>query len=80
MIGGPQHFPTLVYPFFFWMSFQVALRTLFLHHLLCALLVGFVFYNTANDANQMFNHLKFCVGYVLFHTYTNIMMPVLVCE
>ncbi|EEB10447.1 ABC transporter, putative [Pediculus humanus corporis] len=55
-----------------------SMKILLLHHIFCGLMVGAVFYNTANDGYQMFNHLKFCVGYILFHTYTNVMLPVLV--
>ncbi|KAL0270444.1 UNVERIFIED_CONTAM: hypothetical protein PYX00_007858 [Menopon gallinae] len=53
------------------------LKILFVHHLACGLLFGWVFFKSANDAYQMFNHMKFCVGYVLFYTYTHVMMPVL---
>ncbi|CAB3259678.1 unnamed protein product [Arctia plantaginis] len=50
----------------------------FVHHVMCGLLVGVCFWNMANDGTQMFNHLKFCVGLVIFFAYTQIMVPVLV--
>lgn len=50
------------------------------HHVMCGLLMGLCFFNMANDGTQMFNHLKMCVGIVLFFAYTQIMAPVLVCE
>ncbi|XP_037302867.1 ATP-binding cassette sub-family G member 1 isoform X2 [Manduca sexta] len=48
------------------------------HHILCGLLIGICFFNMANDGAQMFNHLKLCVGLVIFFAYTQIMIPVLV--
>ncbi|XP_037974252.2 ATP-binding cassette sub-family G member 4 [Plutella xylostella] len=48
------------------------------HHVMCGLLMGLCFFNMANDGTQMFNHLKMCVGIVLFFAYTQIMAPVLV--
>ncbi|XP_045495514.1 ATP-binding cassette sub-family G member 1 [Colias croceus] len=49
-----------------------------IHHIGCAVLVGVCFFNMANDGTQMFNHLKMCVGLVIFFVYTQIMVPVLV--
>ncbi|OWR43521.1 putative ABC transporter [Danaus plexippus plexippus] len=49
-----------------------------IHHVMCAVLVGICFFKTANDGAQMFNHLKMCVGLVIFFAYTQIMVPVLV--
>ncbi|XP_015590801.1 ATP-binding cassette sub-family G member 1 [Cephus cinctus] len=48
------------------------------HYLLCGLAVGIVFYNRAQDGSQMFNHLKFCIGVIIFFAYTHLMVPVLV--
>nr|ASS36030.1 ABCG4 [Samia ricini] len=48
------------------------------HHIMCGVLIGICFFNMANDGSQMFNHLKLCVGLVIFFTYTQIMVPVLV--
>ncbi|CAH0584125.1 unnamed protein product [Chrysodeixis includens] len=50
----------------------------FIHHVMCGVLVGICFFNMANDGTQMFNHLKLCVGLVIFFAYTQIMVPVLV--
>ncbi|CAH0398650.1 unnamed protein product [Chilo suppressalis] len=49
-----------------------------IHHVMCGLLIGACFFNMANDGTQMFNHLKMCVGLVIFFAYTQIMVPVLV--
>lgn len=70
------------YPAYFTIrfNFQVAIQIQFAHSLLCGLLVGIVFYGAAADAEQFFGHVKLCVGVVLYHTYTNLMLPVLVCE
>ncbi|KAL4713588.1 hypothetical protein ACJJTC_005073 [Scirpophaga incertulas] len=51
-----------------------------LHHIMCGFLIGMCFFNMANDGTQMFNHLKMCVGLVLFFAYTQIMVPVLICK
>ncbi|KAJ8713344.1 hypothetical protein PYW07_013714 [Mythimna separata] len=50
----------------------------FIHHVMCGVLIGTCFFNMANDGTQMFNHLKLCVGLVIFFAYTQIMVPVLV--
>ncbi|XP_063363293.1 ATP-binding cassette sub-family G member 4 [Cydia amplana] len=49
-----------------------------IHHVMCGVLIGLCFLNMANDGTQMFNHLKMCVGLVIFFAYTQIMVPVLV--
>ncbi|XP_059053888.1 ATP-binding cassette sub-family G member 1 [Achroia grisella] len=49
-----------------------------IHHVMCGVLIGICFFNMANDGTQMFNHLKLCVGLVIFFAYTQIMVPVLV--
>uniref|UniRef100_A0A1E1W184 ABC-2 type transporter transmembrane domain-containing protein n=2 Tax=Pectinophora gossypiella TaxID=13191 RepID=A0A1E1W184_PECGO len=49
-----------------------------IHHIMCGVLIGICFFNMANDGTQMFNHLKMCVGLVIFFAYTQIMVPVLV--
>ncbi|CAG5025148.1 unnamed protein product [Parnassius apollo] len=49
-----------------------------IHHTMCGVLIGLCFLNMANDGSQMFNHLKMCVGLVIFFAYTQIMVPVLV--
>lgn len=49
-----------------------------IHHVMCGVLIGICFFKMANDGTQMFNHLKMCVGLVIFFAYTHIMVPVLV--
>ncbi|KPI91739.1 ATP-binding cassette sub-family G member 4 [Papilio xuthus] len=49
-----------------------------IHHTMCGVLIGLCFFDMANDGTQMFNHLKMCVGLVIFFAYTQIMVPVLV--
>ncbi|XP_041987112.1 ATP-binding cassette sub-family G member 1 [Aricia agestis] len=48
-----------------------------MHHTMCGFLIGLTFYKMANDGTQMFNHLKLCVGLIIFFAYTQIMVPVL---
>lgn len=50
----------------------------FIHHVMCGFLIGACFWNMGNDGAQMFNHLKFCVGIIIFFAYTQIMVPVLI--
>ncbi|XP_025412973.1 ATP-binding cassette sub-family G member 4 [Sipha flava] len=56
---------------------KIGLNIQFYHHLICGLAVGIVFYNKANDGSQFFNHMKFCMGNILFHTFTQSMVQVL---
>ncbi|KAF6202720.1 hypothetical protein GE061_003122 [Apolygus lucorum] len=56
---------------------QVALQLQFWNHFGCALMFGLMFYNMAKDGNEFFNHMKFCIGVILFHTYTQCMIPIL---
>ncbi|CAH0380979.1 unnamed protein product [Bemisia tabaci] len=56
---------------------KVGLKIQFYHHLMCGLAVGIVFWNKANDGAEFFNHMKFCMGVILFHTFTQCMVPVL---
>lgn len=58
---------------------QIGLNIQFYHHLICGLAVGIVFYGKANDGEQFFNHMKFCMGNILFHTFTQSMIQVLAC-
>lgn len=60
--------------------FFTALWIQTVHHVMCSILIGLSFFKTANDGSEMFNHLKLCVGLVIFFAYTQIMVPVLVCE
>ncbi|XP_047534711.1 ATP-binding cassette sub-family G member 1 [Vanessa atalanta] len=80
------------YPTTYFQQFSILLRRMLLqisrnrqalwiqtiHHVMCAVLIGLCFFGTANDGTQMFNHLKMCVGLVIFFSYTQIMVPVLV--
>ncbi|XP_050543791.1 ATP-binding cassette subfamily G member 4 isoform X2 [Daktulosphaira vitifoliae] len=56
---------------------KVGLNIQFYHHLVCGLAVGIVFFGMANDGTQFFNHMKFCMGNVLFHAFTQSMVQVL---
>ncbi|CAH1737686.1 ATP-binding cassette sub-family G member 1 [Aphis gossypii] len=56
---------------------KIGLNIQFYHHLICGLAVGIVFYDKANDGTQFFNHMKFCMGNILFHTFTQSMVQVL---
>lgn len=56
------------------------LKVQFIHYLMCGLTIGAMFYGTANDGTQFFNHLKLCVGIILFFGYTQLMIPVLLCK
>uniref|UniRef100_A0A8D8G448 ATP-binding cassette sub-family G member 1 n=1 Tax=Culex pipiens TaxID=7175 RepID=A0A8D8G448_CULPI len=49
----------------------------FLHHVICAMFVGLIFFNSANDGARMFDHLKFCLGICFFFCYTQVMVPIL---
>lgn len=50
------------------------------HHLFCGLGFGCIFYNSNNEAERMFDHLKFCVGCILVIVYTQVMTPILSCK
>lgn len=50
------------------------------HHLFCGLGFGCIFYNSNNQAERMFDHLKFCVGCILVIVYTQVMTPILSCK
>ncbi|XKL63869.1 hypothetical protein PGB90_006233 [Kerria lacca] len=56
---------------------KIALNIQFYHHLLCSLAVGIIYFDKAKDGEEFFNHLKFCLGVVLFHTFTYCMIPVI---
>ncbi|XP_049777456.1 ATP-binding cassette sub-family G member 1 [Schistocerca cancellata] len=57
---------------------KVAITIQVFHHLMCALLLGLVFFRRANDGSLMFEHLKFCVAVILFHTYTWCMVQAII--
>lgn len=50
------------------------------HHVLCGVMIGLIFYAAGNDGDRMFDHLKFCIGVVFFLSYTQVIIPVLNCE
>lgn len=80
------------YPTTYFQQFSILLRRMLLqisrnrqalwiqtiHHIMCAVLIGLCFFGMANDGTQMFNHLKMCVGLVIFFAYTQVMVPVVV--
>ncbi|XP_065085936.1 ATP-binding cassette subfamily G member 4-like [Ochlerotatus camptorhynchus] len=47
------------------------------HHIICAIFIGLIFLNAANDGARMFDHLKFCLGVCFFFCYTQVMVPIL---
>uniref|UniRef100_A0A1B6C8R7 ABC transporter domain-containing protein n=1 Tax=Clastoptera arizonana TaxID=38151 RepID=A0A1B6C8R7_9HEMI len=55
----------------------LGLKIQFYHHFVCGLAIGIVFFDKGKDGAQFFNHMKFCMGIILFHTYTHVMVPVL---
>lgn len=59
---------------------QMGLKIQLFHHMVCSLLVGLIFWNRANDAEMFFDHMKFCMGVILFFAYTHVMVPVLTCK
>ncbi|XP_058830828.1 ATP-binding cassette subfamily G member 4 isoform X1 [Topomyia yanbarensis] len=71
----------------FWVLFQLmwtkimrnrtVLWIQFIHHVICAIFIGLIFFNAANDGARMFDHLKFCLGVCFFFCYTQIMVPIL---
>lgn len=60
--------------------FQLGLKIQMFHHLICSLLVGLIFWDRADDGEMFFDHMKFCMGVILFFCYTHVMVPVLTCE
>lgn len=59
---------------------KVALYIQLFHHLLCGGAIGLIFYNTADDGEKMFEHLKYCMGVIFFVVYTQVMVPILSCK
>ncbi|XP_046660495.1 ATP-binding cassette subfamily G member 4 [Homalodisca vitripennis] len=55
----------------------LGLKIQLFHHMICSLLVGIIFFDRANDGEMFFDHMKFCMGIILFHAYTHVMVPVL---
>nr|XP_024215405.1 ATP-binding cassette sub-family G member 1 [Halyomorpha halys] len=56
---------------------KVGLQIQFYHHLGCGLAMGLMFHDKAVDGTEFFNQMKFCMGVILFVTYTQLMVPIL---
>ncbi|KAK9503006.1 hypothetical protein O3M35_011671 [Rhynocoris fuscipes] len=56
---------------------KVGLQIQLYNHIGCSLALGIMFYQMARDGQEFFNHMKFCIGVILFHTYTQCMVPIL---
>ncbi|CAH1397760.1 unnamed protein product [Nezara viridula] len=56
---------------------KVGLQIQFYHHLGCGLAMGLMFHDKATDGTEFFNQMKFCMGIILFITYTQLMVPIL---
>ncbi|XP_073996883.1 ATP-binding cassette sub-family G member 1-like [Rhodnius prolixus] len=56
---------------------KVGLQIQLYNHLGCSLALGIMFYQMAKDGQEFFNHMKFCIGVIVFHTYTQCMVPIL---
>ncbi|KAH8418744.1 hypothetical protein KR222_010077, partial [Zaprionus bogoriensis] len=59
------------------MRARLALTIQFVHHTLCGLFFGLIFFQLGNQGARMFDHLKFCIGAVLMIVYTQVMVPIL---
>ncbi|XP_034480654.1 ATP-binding cassette sub-family G member 1 [Drosophila innubila] len=59
------------------MRARLALAIQLVHHLLCGLFFGLIFFQLGNQGARMFDHLKFCIGAVLMIVYTQVMVPIL---
>lgn len=59
---------------------KVALNIQLVHHILCGVLFGLIFYKAADDGFRMFDHLKYCIGVVFFLSYTQVIVPILSCK
>lgn len=56
---------------------RIALSIQIVHHIMCGLCFGIIFYKSANEGERMFDHLKFCIGTILTIVYTQVMVPIL---
>lgn len=59
---------------------KIVLWIQLIHHLLCGVSIGVIFWAVADDGNRMFDHLKFCIAIVFFCTYTQMIVPILSCK
>lgn len=76
----------------YWVQFSILLKRMLLqvsrnkvplhlqlfHHVIFGFLIGRLFMNTAYDGSNLFIHVKFSASMVIFHSYTWIMVPVLI--
>lgn len=62
------------------MRARLALAIQLIHHTLCGLFFGLIFFQLGNQGGRMFDHLKFCIGAVLMIVYTQVMVPILSCK
>lgn len=66
--------------FYLLFNFQIGLHIQFWHHIGCSVAVGLIFWDMNNQGEQYFTQLKFCMQTILFHVYTQCMIPVLTCK
>lgn len=57
---------------------RVALWIQLIHHVVCSLFVGGVFFNIGSDGSQSFSNFKLCLVMMLLISYTYAMIPILV--
>ncbi|KAJ8721314.1 hypothetical protein PYW07_002089 [Mythimna separata] len=80
------------FPTSFWSQFMILSSRMFIqnrrnmtshwiqlaHHLVCALLLGSIFFKVGNNAAVPIVNFKFCLSCLVFFMYTYVMIPVLV--
>lgn len=59
---------------------KIALYIQLVHHVVCGIMFGLIFYQAGNDGERMFDHLKYCIGVVFFLAYTQVIVPILSCK
>lgn len=59
---------------------KTALVIQLIHHLVCGIFIGVIFFQLADEGERMFDHLKFCMGVIFFTVYTQVMTPILSCK
>ncbi|GLV44803.1 uncharacterized protein CBL_14626 [Carabus blaptoides fortunei] len=47
------------------------------HYIICAVTLGIVYYDQADNGAFMFQHLKFTLGFVLFYSHTRLFVPII---
>lgn len=77
-----------------WYQFCILLRRLLLHNVrnrkaliiqavhyfICAVILGIVYYDQADNGAFMFNHLKFSLGFIMFYSHTRLFIPIILCK